>query len=443
MSSVTTTYTSQLSNLKIYYERNVFSAYMSEQCPFVGHLMQTNKRDWGNNEGGGERHFAINMSMNGTGGDFASARANQIATSAEVFKASPAKLYGTCTLDGMLLKMTRGEKSAFIQHARDSFDSTMKGLRHDLRLMAIEGQMNTVSSVTTGSTQAGASPAAQTFTIVVPRSTILRFYTGMNLNAFNEAGPTQRTLPLDARVVGIDASTGTLTLSGVWTGNCNWAAGDALYQNGKRAKGFLGWNDFIPKSTAGLGTPFLGVTRNKDIERLAGHRETFAAGTPIVDRIDMIGGRLAAYGASAADKYICKMHTSQYRILKSNLVAQSEPRMNYSVYAPTGPRSDGQPGDFVKVGYSGITIDGALPVTVYPDPFMPVDEFFMIALNSWELCSSMGSFEFDAADLEASREQLENEDAFQYRSSHYGNIICKAPGKNGRGSLDAPINQSV
>ena len=237
--------------------------------------------------------FAVmNAGNQGRSADFVKAGTNSGSNRYEDFVVTRRRNYGRFALEGEVLAASK-DKGAFVDEITQIINATIDTFANDVAANLYRsgsGSRGVISSfpVATQLQLANVTDAAC-------------FEVGMELQlSATDGGGAVRVGT--ATITAIDRATGILTTDGGgWVAQIPGAvAGDFIFTDGDYDLKIHGLKDWIPASTAGLATPFLGVTRSVDPVRLAGQRYD-GGGNPIEETINNAVGSAMQQGALRFD----------------------------------------------------------------------------------------------------------------------------------------------
>lgn len=265
--------------------------------------------------------------------------------------------------------------------------------------------------------QVASGMATNTITLVNPDD-IVFFEVGMQLDGSLNDGTSGAvtTGGVSSIITAIDRDLGTLTNSGA---NWNAAAGINsmlanwyLFRGGDFGQVFPGVGGWIPATVT--ATPFFGVDRTADGERLAGCRLASASATVEATILDLLK---RVYRAGGSPDYVF-LAPEKF----NKLVKELGSKRTYADVKSTD----------ASIGYRALVIEGqGGPAKVLSDPNCPSDTIFALTMDTWKfatLDSPMSIIDEDGKMMV--REA--GADAMELRLVTYGAVICDAPAFNGR-----------
>lgn len=330
----------------------------------------------------------------------------------EDFLIRRAKNYGTAILDGELLKVGQSDLGSFLNTATAEIDGALKSVSNDLaqdlfgRGTGLKGVIDTITGAGT----------VITFT---NQRDALNFEAGMLLwAAATETGVVRSATADVPTVVAVDRSGGTITVSTDVTAYASaWVPGDFVFQSGDAPNGgavrkVVGLDGWLPATVT--ATPFFGVDRTVDVDRLGGLRYD-GTGDTISEALMEAGARLADEAEGQPDIVI----------MNPRKVAALQKELGAAVVRNRVWSQDGE-----AIGFDSIKVfTGAGAVDVIADRNCPVDVAYMLTLDTWTLLSAGDAPHIHEEDgLMMLR--LAGADAYQVRSGYYAQLACDAPGYN-------------
>lgn len=352
---------------------------------------------------------------------FASALANRGPSGYSRFSISRRKDYAVGSIETEAVRAALGGGEGAIV---DALKTVVMGLRNTAsRSLAISAYRNGGGA----RAQATSGMASNVVQLLNPKD-IVNFEVGMVLDGSAADGTSGAATAgaAAAKIVAIDRSLGTLTndASANWnaaTGINGLLANWYLFRQGDFGATIQGLDAWIPPTVT--ATPFNGVNRTIDEERLAGCRITpttagytystvEGACLALLERIYLAGG--------APDRIYT--HPQRYRRLTEELGARRQ-------YTKVDVEQ-------AKISFRGILIDGqGGPATVISDPNCQKDVIWALTQDTWEMktLGEIASVLDDDGNAAWLRES--DNDSLQMRLATFGNIYCDAPAWNGRASM--------
>lgn len=348
---------------------------------------------------GRNRHVAvIHATGPGRSATFSTAQSNATNHKGKAFVVTHAKDYAVAKIDGMTVRISKGDGNALLEAAEVEIDMALHAAKRSLAIGLYRNG--------SGSIGKRGSVSGSTLTLS-DAETIVNFYEGMKLQACaTETGSSVRSGTIT--VTAVDRDAGTFDFSGTITG---FADADFLYQEGDYDGKISGLDAWIP-SSAPTSTLFFSVDRTADKTRLGGVRFD-GSGMAIEEALVKGAARIAREGGAPSH---CFLSFTQWGNLESLL----------------GSKKQYIDEEIAGVGFTGLRVQGPKgTIKVFADVNCPNDVAWMLQLDSWELLSAGAAPGFlDEDGLQMLREA--SSDGYEVRVGYYGNLACKAPGWNGR-----------
>lgn len=232
----------------------------------------------------------------GSGSSYAQSKVNISAAALDRFDIRSSDFYLQDTVERKLMMSTKGMGGvldAKVLSIKDMGD----GVGFDIEKACWgngSGSMGSIGSIT--------SATNSVITLAIA-SDVNKFSRGDAITAYN--GATARTDTI-SRIIAINRSAGTVTITGDKVTAGTWTAGDDLYFGSFGTTGGVGADSKTTSQLNGLGIwipavaetsgTFLGVDRTTDVERLQGHRVAFDTNQEttwgnLYNQISQVGGR--------------------------------------------------------------------------------------------------------------------------------------------------------
>jgi len=324
--------------------------------------------------------------------------------------------YGFVQIDNETMEASANDKGAFLKAKQTEIDGIISSLSQSVARQIVRGGWGDAGRV--------GSFTGATITLK-DENDVVHFEVGQELVlAQNQGTGNIRTLGSSNNgliITAVNRSAGILTfgfnVNDATNGIPAIAQDDYIFMRGDREETgsptrqqIVGLEAWLPE-VAPDSTLFLGVDRSKDTTRLGGLRYDVSA-LPIEEGL-LDGIAYAAREGVQFDHYF--MNPLKYSELNKALGSK---RQYVDIKA-----SD-------SIGYRGLQVEGASgPVTIMSDPTIPTNVSYGLTLNTWEFCS-LGKLikPLNSDGLQMLR--LSNKDGVEVRYGWYGNLACKAPGKN-------------
>jgi len=349
----------------------------------------------------------------------AQAQAVLAAQDLEAFTITPVVLLSVARISGLTLESSMTSKQAFAKGAKMVIDAAVKRLANGVSSGLFRNGVGTIGVIAaTGSTLVSGIVKLSN------SADSVQFELNQAVQFITTAGPTLKSAIF--YVIAVDRNNGTITLSAslggsaadLTTGSAA-VAGDSICTAGTfqlQVKGLSAW-----LTSAGLTTPYFGVLRSKDPQRLAGivyDGSTLSVKDAIVNAIN----RVAREGGKPDYVFMnFESYTQLSQDLQSNVIYTSL----------EGPG---------KVSFSGFRFQGPKgEVIVVPDRDCEPNTAYLLQLDSWMLLhANEGEPVFlDDNGVGQVFRTVESFDGREVRVKFYGNLACNAPGYNAKVILSA------
>jgi hypothetical protein len=367
----------------------------------------------------------------GRSASFANAQSNQTAVADVSFFVYVAKNYQLCSLQNLFIEQTKSKAGAFVDGVKLAMDKSFRNLASDMAHDLFSdgtGSRGAISSITSG------------VIVLTDPSQVTQFEVGMVLVSYSVSSLTA-TISTGGNlgyVIAVNRSftAPTITVSATqggsagtptnWStsfpnlavqGDVNFASGGLGIGNGLAQKmvGFGGW---LPSTAPTTGDSFWGVDRSVDT-RLSGVYLDVSAESIEEGIIDLA----TAVNLNGGEPDMCFINFSSYAALLKSLGSKVQ-------YVQVEH-------DNADISFKAIHLQtpyGAIPVI--PDRSVPAKTVYLLQMDVWKL-RSLGKaphiLTYGPEGLEALR--ISTDDGLEIRLALYGNIICSAPGWNGRALL--------
>lgn len=386
--------------LKQHYTRDRVKEMSYDDCPLLAMLPKMTKF------GGKNLPVAVQFgNPQGVSNKFVNAQANKRPSSYDDFVLTRAKGYGLASIDNETLLAAKSDADAFLDAATSEIDGVINSTKNALS-RALFGN---------GSGSIGLAAAGTTTTSIVLADVndVVNFELNMTLqSAATELGAVD---PGVGVITAIDRGTGVITISpaipALASGRFIFQDGDAPDGSGQlyAVTGLQGW---IP-ATAPSATPFFGVVRTRDTDRLGGVRYDGTLET-IEEALIGCAHRLAREGARPDVVFMNPIKVGQ-------LVKALGSKVEYDVVCSA---------DVADIGFEAIKIRTPIgTLKVVSDRYCPLEEAWMLQMNTWKLYS-LGDAPriLDTDGLRFLREAAA--DSVEVRVGYYAQLGCSAPGWN-------------
>lgn len=361
-----------------------------------------------NPRAGGKDGFIIQpLAFENPGGGsatFATALANQVAGAYEDFNIGRKKNYQLASIDNELIHAAMGDANAFVP----AFDEIDRAFRQAGRRLARQlpragggaiAQMDATTTIT--------GPIA----ILDDPADAFNFQVGM-ICVFDDVNGTGTPHAGTLTVTGVDRENGEITFGANLNTIAGLAATDFIFQEGDYGLLVNGLEDWIPVDRTGLATPFLGVTRSQDEDRLAGLLRT-ANGEPLDESLIKGTATCSKHGARTDRAYMNPETLSDLMLLLEGKVV-----MDRVTIQGRG-----------TIGFTAVrAIVGTAEVTLVGDVNHPTNRLHLLQKDTWKLHSAGDTPMF--LDRDGLLLRNANADSYQVRVGGYQNKGCAAPGYN-------------
>lgn len=341
---------------------------------------------------------------------FATAKANKSASKLDQFTLTRVKDYCLASIDNETLEATENDAGAFIDALTLEMDGAYESAAQNMSTSLFRDTSGYI-----GQLLAEPSTNASTFVITLKnQQENVNFEVGMVLVAWSaKSGGTQRTsdgTDNEWEIVAIDRKDGELTVSGTYDGSGTLAANDYLFVEGDRGLSLAGLEAWLPESVT--STPFFGVDRTVDVQRLAGIYEDYS-NYSIEEALVKGIKDVSLYGGKPSHAFV------NYDVW-SDLELSLGSKVQYVNEVVAG------------IGFTGIKLSGPKgTINVIPDASCLPTDAFILQLDTWVLKTLKDPIRVLNSDgLKFLREN--DSDAIELRVGGYGNLGCTAPAFNGR-----------
>lgn len=376
--------------------------------------------------GFGGKHLVVPVRTGqvATSSDFTTAQSAATTAPTAEFNVTRGKDYAVETIDGETLATGGGGEESFVDIFEDTIERMMVALGNVAGHALYRDGWGSVGVLSSSS----ATSSSSVITLSNPTDAA-HFHVGMRC-VFSDGsdGSTPRTVSDSNNsnaayltVSQVDFEAGTVTFSGsnALNGVTSLATGDYVFRAGdndragtskRKITGLQGW-----LSQSGVSSLFGVDTRTNTLLRGFYQSST----SSIKSGILKLSEKIATYGGG---------RPNHVYINPINFTALSEDLGSKIEYDGGGGEAD--------YGFAKLRMhSSAGPLTVFSDPACPQDKYFVLDMDTWVYrYAGKQPLELDKMDgLIAARKY--NEDALELRGKMYGNLVCKAPGRNGFGDI--------
>lgn len=319
------------------------------------------------------------------------------------------KVYEVALLDNETIEASAADKDAFAK-AIDEIDRKFRAAARRIEAKLFRGRGGWIGRSST------ATVLASTTVVLDDKADAFNFYKGQTIQFATTDGTSGAVLaggPMTVASVQREAGTVTFTaqIDTTLTGETTTMF---LFKNGDFGKGFIGFFDWCPIDRSGLGTPFFGVTRSDDPDRLAGVYYD-ARGEPLFEALVNTVNMLDDHGAQPDF------------VLMNNRTAGE---LQLAAMGKTSIENTTVPSNRVQtIGYDSFKIRaGDHMLTIRKSWACPRNKMLVGRWDTWKLRSLGEVPKF--LNRTGALHQMENADTYQARVGAYANLFCCAPGWN-------------
>lgn len=340
---------------------------------------------------------------------FANAQGNQTALQGQKFLLTSKSDYSIATIDNRTLMSMREDKMAFLRGAKTVIDGAFEAATLSLASALYRSGTGSIAQV---STSTGLSTGV--ITLQDPNSAT-QFEYGMTLQAAATDGGTPRAAL--GYVISVDRTGGTITVSAVAQGGVpgspsGWTTSDFLLVQGDSNGKISGLAAWVTSTTPTSTDNFYGVNRSPDPTRLAGVR--YPGSNQPIDEAIIGATALVAREGGMPDYFFCNF--ASWTALQWSLGS----KVRYEdVAGPAG------------IMFESIVINGPQgKIKVIADRNCPGYTGYLLQMNTWTLDTLGNAPQVIPYPDGIQILRVGNSDAAEVRVGMYGNVECRAPGKN-------------
>lgn len=349
----------------------------------------------------------------GRSATFTNAQTNQTASKYAGFEVTYVDDYGTAAVTGKVIDQTRNDRMAFVRGLKKEMDGALHQLKRSAHHALFRNGGGAIGQISTAATVASLT------LLLANVEDIVFFEVGQVIQASATDGTSGATRSGTATITSIDRDAGTISTTG-----SNWSAqitglavSDFLFVQGDFGLKMAGLDAWIPAAAPGA-TPFFTVVRNVDSTRLGGVRYN-GVGQPLVEALIDGVERVQRHGGSPD---VVVVHTKQFARISKSLETK-----RYG----TRKSEDG------RFSYRTLVLETASgDVDIMGDINCQVDVAWVLQLDTWTL-ATMGQIPKMLDDDGMPYLRQANADGVELRTVYRGNLVCNAPGWNGRIALAA------
>lgn len=402
----------------MFYKTHVFSAMVPKKGDFYGKI--------------GAWHNVVEYAppAGGVSRQFSTARSNRSTGAEADFVIRRKRMYQVIEIDNEVIAASESDKGAIVQILRHKSKTALEhlGRRHARALFGNEGgSLARIAVGGIGTPSAG--PQGGTVFTLTAGTDAVAFEVDQQIVADDTDGTPTGAAPHAGRmrVVAVDRNldgAATVELFNDATGDgtvpAGWAASDYLFAEGDFGLDYTGLASWLPTDRSILATPFLGVDRSVDPERLAGVYEDFR-GISVLEAIKRLATRVRLTGQGEPDMALCS--PLDFEVLESEV--ESTVRRTETTVMPSGKRG-------AAIGFEGIEVrSGNSKVRVYEDIDCPRGVVYVLERGTWKFSHLKEIGHWATEGMSGQSRASENADAQEMRARIWGNLGCLTPGKNG------------
>lgn len=393
---------------ELYPNGDVPKEIVYKNAPFFGTVPK-------DTEAGGELYKVplIYGNPQGRSATFTNAQTNQTPSKYAGFEVTYVDDYGTAAVTGKVIDQTRNDRMAFVRGLKKEMDGALHQLKRSGHHALFRNGGGAIGQISTSATVASLTLLLQNI------EDIVFFEVGQVIQASATDGTSGATRSGTATITSIDRDAGTISTTG-----SNWSAqitglavSDFLFVQGDFGLKMQGLDAWIPAAAPGA-TPFFGVVRNVDSTRLGGVRYN-GVGQPLIEALIDGVERVQRHGGSPD---VVIVHTKQFARISKSLETK-----RYG----TRKSEDG------RFSYRTLVLETAAgDVDIMGDINCQVDVGWCLQLDTWTL-ATMGQIPKMLDDDGMPYLRQAAADGVELRTVYRGNLVCNAPGWNGRIALAA------
>jgi hypothetical protein len=351
-------------------------------------------------------HFGGNQGASRT---FATAQTNESVGKYEAFNLTRVKDYGLTSIELEAVKASQKDPGAFLRLATSEIDNIIRTVGKNLAVSLWRDH---------GGSRGQVGAVATTTLTLLKIEDVVNFEVGMKIQT-GAAGAdgTSGSAQADAtEIIAINRVAGTLHAA------ANWAAtfdvNDHLFREGDYGASCRGVASYLPATAPSTGENFLGVDRGVDPTRLAGLR--YDGSSESIEEALISADTLC--GREGAMPTHVFMNNKDFGDFRKSLGSKVVYEMSKSP-------------DMPQVGFKGIVFAGGNgDMKVIADRYCPKGVAYMMDMSTWTF-HSLGPAPQILSGLGLEFLWKATSDAIEIRTGYYGNLSCKAPGKNCRIAL--------
>lgn len=393
--------------MKRLYPQRAIQAALYKNGPLLGMVPKSTKFT------GEDMRIAVQIApTKGRSATFATAQANVAGNTYRGFNLTRVRDYSIMQVETEFLQASADDEGALVRGLRKEMDGAINAFSRSLSAGLYGNAGGALGQV--GSTNL-------TVLTLLRRESVVNFEVGMRIDSDDTDGTAGGAPDGDPRAItAIDRNLGTLTTTANWTGAGNYANNDYLFAEGDFGLKCSGLASWIPPTAPGA-TPFFGVDRTADSQRLSGIR--FAADSDVHGTIEnALIDALSEGDIAGAEVDAIFMNPKDHSQFERELGDKRQ-------YTTTTARTEA--GSMVTVGYKGISLNGASRlVAVHSDRDCPRHRAYALTMESWVLKSLNQLPQWLDDDGAGQILRVHNADAYQGRLGGFFQLGCDAPWKN-------------
>lgn len=401
----------QVDILKTLYPQKDVRRLMYENAPLLAMLSKkTNFKG---------KNLVLALRYGHTGGrsaKFPNAKANKSPTKFASFTITRSKEYSLYSVDQELIEAAGDDYGAIVDALKEEVDGALDAFKRSSQIAVFRNGGGAIGRIKSTSTL-----ASTTITLDAPAD-IINFEVGMILEASTTDGTSGSVLAGQVEIASVDPDAATITtttnwsagISGLTTTSYLFASGDF----GAKMKGLDAW---LPATapTVGGGDSFFGLDRSKSPVKLAGVRHDGTAMNP-TDGLKTLLKKIWIQGGKTDAIFV---HPDRFQDIENEISGERR-------YVDVTPK------DAPDVGFSALRITGPSgTVKVYSDPQCPAYTGYGLQMDTWSIRSA-GEWPIMKPKFGGGQMiQEADADSYEGRIVAYAQMMCDAPGYNGRVSF--------
>jgi len=349
--------------------------------------------------------------LRGRSCNFAVAQSNKEGSSTEAFTITTKKDYALFSVDGQVVKQSRGDLNAWLPALEKEAESAQRALSRSTSWAVYRDSVGSIATM--------ASDSSTNMTLG-NRADIQNFEVGMTLQLVDPASTTSAR-DGKVKVTAVYRDNGIITTNtAVATAIAAQADDDLIVPEGdlnNRITGLTGWIEDVASNTS---SNIFGVNAQVDDVRLGGIKFD-ASGMNVLEAIIDASARAGENGARPNKMFV---NFDKWREL-CNYLGSTVVRTQGTSWVGAGqPKAD--------VGFEGIKIHGPSSVIeIYADRHCQPSTGWMLQMDSWCLHSTGGVPMLLEEDGQSILREA-TDDAYEGRWGAYYQLYCDAPGYNVR-----------